>query len=130
MSRVYTGAPGRINYPVARPQYWAPSMSEVDCSASGRYPPDSAYYTKSPATQSILSGEFLTSSQQSLTGAMNAMELPHEQMPYMFFPAERLSRGSLEVQTSLAEQQTEPVSEWVCHTCVPSTTFKNKSEYK
>lgn len=135
MNRPYPSAWGRTNYPVSRPQFWPYSTSEMDCSVSGGYPPDSAYYTKSPATQSIFSGEFPASSQQSLTGAVNAMELPNEQMPYTLYPTERLSRGSQEAQCSYAERsyaehQTENSVELVCNECKPPQPFKNKSEFK
>lgn len=122
MGRAYSGAWPRATYPLAKPQYWPRSTSEMDCSVSGRYPPDSAYYTKSPATQSIFSGEFPNSSQTSLTGAMNAIELPSEQMSYMYHPTERLSAASVEHQTELAP-------EYICEVCGADQKFKNKSEY-
>ena len=134
MSRAYSGTLGRMSYPPPRRQCWAPySNSEID---SARYPPDSAYYTKSPATQSIFSGDFAASSQQSLTGAMNGMELPNEQVPYSIYSTtERLSRVSQEVQCSYAEQtyaeqQTENSQEWLCKRCQPHQLFKNRSEFK
>ena len=135
VSRAYSGAWGRMNCPAPRPQCWPYSTSEIDCSVSGRYPPDSAYCTKSPATQSIFSGEFPASSQQSLTGAMKAMEIPNEQMPYMVYPSERLVRVSQEAQYAYAERayaehQTENVPELVCDECETPQYFKNKSEYK
>ncbi|CAF9904117.1 MAG: hypothetical protein ALECFALPRED_004853 [Alectoria fallacina] len=134
MSRAYSSAWGRMNHPSPRPQCWPYSPSEMDCSISGRYPPDSAYCTKSPATQSIFSGEFPASSQQSLAGAMNAMELPNEQMPYMLYPTEGLSRVSQEAQCSYAERSypenpTESTQQWLCADCQSSQTFKNKSEF-
>lgn len=133
MSRAYSGALGRMNYPLPRPQCWPYSTSEMECSASGRYPPDSAYYTKSPASQSIFSGEFPTSSQQSLTGAMNAMELPNEQVPYLLYPTERPSRASQEGQSyaeqTYAEHPIENIQDWLCNECQPNQTFKNKSEF-
>lgn len=124
-----------MNHPLPRPQYWPYSTSDMDCSVSGRYPPDSAYYTKSPATQSLFSGDIPASSQQSLTGAMNAMELPNEQMSYMFLPNEPFQRLSQEVPCSSAERpyaehQTENSVEWFCDECETRQTFKNKSEYK
>ena len=66
---------------------------------------------------------------------MNALELPSEQMPYMFLPAERFSRISQEAQCSFAEgsfveHQSENIPEWVCELCDTVQRFKNKSEYK
>ena len=130
MSRAYSGTWGRTSYPLLRPQCWPHSASEMDCSVSGRYPPDSAYCTKSPASQSIFSGEFPISSQQSLTGAMNAMELPNEQIPYMYYSGERPSQVLQEPQPSFAEHQTENVAERICKDCETPHKFKNKSEYK
>ena len=134
-SRASTGAWARMNHPIQRPQYWPYSTSEMDCSVSGRYPPDSAYYTKSPATQSIFSGDFPASSQQSLTGAMNAMELPNDQVSYMLYPSETLSQRSQEGPCSYAErphaeQQTESSLEWLCDECETPPRFKNRSEFK
>ena len=109
----------------------------MDCSVSGKCPPDSAYYTKSPATQSIFSGEFPGSSQHSLTGAMSAMELPNEQMSYMPYPPERLSRVSQEAPGSYAKQgfaehpaENSHELEWYCGECESNLNFKNKSEFK
>lgn len=129
MGRTYSGAWPRTTYPPAKPQYWPHSTSEMDCSVSGRYPPDSAYYTKSPATQSIFSGEFANSSQPSLTGAMNTIELPSAPMSYMYGPTEGLSAASQEAQASPVERQTELAPEHVCGVCGPNLKFKNKSEY-
>lgn len=136
MSQAHSGAWERMTHLVSRPQqYWQYSTSDMDYSASGRYPPDSAYYTKSPATQSIFSGEFPSSSQQSLTEAMNAMEIPNEQMSYMLYPSERLLPVSQETQGSYAERsyaehQTENIQDLSCKTCQPPIQFKNKSEFK
>lgn len=134
ISRPYSGVWPPRNYSVPRPQHWFYSTSEMDCSVSGRIHPDSAYYTKSPASQSIFSGEFPASSQQSLTGAMNAMPFANEQM-YGPYATERPTRGSQEIQHAYAEQpyaehQAEHVAEWVCEDCETPQNFKNKSEYK
>ena len=129
MNRAYSGSWPRTNYPLAKPQYWPHPTSELDCSVSGKYPPDSAYYTKSPATQSILSGEFPTSSQHSLTSAMNAVELPNEQMPYMIYPPEKPLGFSIEAHSSSTEHEPENVPEMVCEQC-NSDKFKNKSEFQ
>ena len=130
MNRAYSGSWSRTNYPLAKPQYWPPPTSEMDCSVSGKYPPDSAYYTKSPATQSILSGEFPTSSQHSLTSAMNAIELPNEQMPYMIYPHEKPLGFSMEAQPSSIEHEPENVPDLVCEKCDSEQRFKNKSEFQ
>ena len=129
MGRNYSSAWPRTTYPLAKPQYWPHSTSEMDCSVSGRYPPDSAYYTKSPATQSIFSGEFPDSSQPSLTGAMNPIELPSEQISYMYHPTERISAASQEAHASSVEHQTELAPEYICEVCGTDQKFKNKSEY-
>ena len=129
VNRPCSSAWPRPTYSVPRPQGWHYSASEIDCSASGKYPPDSAYYTKSLASQSMFSGEYhLHSSQQSLNGKMNAMELPSEQIPYMPFPADGLSRHSKEAQCSYPEH--ENTVEMVCKECDTHQTFKNKSEFK
>ena len=130
MGRSYSGAWPRTSYPLAKPQYWPQSNSEMDCSVSGRYPPDSAYYTKSPATQSIFSGEFPDSSQPSLTGAMNTMEVPSEQMTCIVYPTAGLSAVSQEAQASSMEHQTEDAPEYICEVCGPGLKFKNKSEHR
>ena len=134
ISRAYSGGWPRGNYSAPRPQHWTYLPSEMDCSVSGRNPPDSAYYTKSPASQSIFSGEFPASSQQSLAGAMSAMPFPNEQM-YVTYSNERPSRVSQEIshayaEQSYAEHQAEQTSEWVCEECETPQSFKNKSEYK
>ena len=102
----------------------------MDCSVSERYPPDSAYYTKSPATQSILSGEVPTSSQHSLTSAMNPIELPNEQISYMIYPHEKPLGFPIENQPSLTEHEPENVPDLVCERCEPEQRFKNKSEFQ
>ena len=130
VNRPYPSAWPRTNYPAPRPQGWHYSASEMNCSASGKYPPDSAYYTKSPASQSIFSGDYLDSGQQSHNGKMNAMELPSEQITYMPYPTEGLSRLSNEARCSYQEHQAEHNTALVCNECDTHQTFKNKSEFK
>ena len=130
MNQSYSSPWSRRNYPPPKSQYWLHSTSEMDCSVTGKYHPDSAYYSKSPATQSLFSGEFPASSQHSLTGAMNAVEFPNDQMPYMGYQSGGLSTLSQEAQPSFREQQTENVPELVCVDCEPRARFKNKSELK
>lgn len=135
LGRPHSGAWARMSYPVPNPQHWPYSNSEMDCSISGRCPPDSGYNTKSPASQSIFSGEYGASSQQSLTGAMNAMEFSNEQMQYILYSTEKLSRVQQEAhgfyaEPSYGDHQTEINSEWVCKDCQTPQNFKNKSEYK
>ena len=130
LSRACSNTWARMNYPMARPQYWPASTSEMDCSVSGRYPPDSAYYTKSPATQSILSGECPPSSQQSLTGAMNAMDFSNEQVPYGFYPQASQDAQPPFAEPPFAEHQTERSPEWVCDRHDSRLKFKNKSEFQ
>ena len=125
----------RMNYSVPRTQQWPYSTSEVDCSISGRCPPDSGYNTKSPASQSIFSGEFPASSQQSLTGAMNDMGFTNEQMRYIYYSTEGVPRVPQEAhgfyaEQSYADHQTDNRLEWTCKECEPPQNFKNKSEYK
>ena len=133
MNRAYSASWPRTNYPLAKLQYWPHSTSEMDYSVSGKsgkYPPDSAYYTKSPATQSILSGELPTSSQHSLTGAMHGIELPNEQIPYMVYPHEKPLGFSMEAQPSSTEHEPENVLDLVCERCDTGQRFKNKSEFQ
>ena len=130
MNRAYSGNWVRPNHSFPKFPCWPHPTSEMDCSVSGRYPPDSAYYTKSPATQSIFSGEFPPSSQQSLTGAMNNMEFPNEQMSYMFPPRASQETQSFFVERPFAEQQIESSPEYHCEKCETPQIFKNKSEYQ
>ena len=79
----------------------------------------------------MFSGEFPASSQQSLTGAMNTMELANEQMPYMFYPPQIAQEApSSFIEPPFAEHQTESVPELVCSKCETPQSFKNKSEFK
>lgn len=136
LARPYTGAWAQMNHSVPRPQLWPYSTSEIDCSISGRCPPDSGYNTKSPASQSIFSGEFPASSQQSLTGAMNGMAFSNEQIHRIYYSTEGLSQAPQDAHGFYAEQvyadhQTDnPRVEWICEKCEPQQNFKNKSEYK
>ena len=127
VNRRYPSAWPRMPYSVPRPQGWIYSASEMDCSASGKYPPDSAYYTKSPASQSMFSGEYhLHSSQQSLNGKMNAMELPSEQISYIPYTTD--ARLSNDARCSYPEHENSV--ELVCKECDTHQVFKNKSEFK
>lgn len=129
MNRAYSASWPRTSYSLGKQQYWPHSTSEMDYSVSGKNPPDSAYYTKSPATQSILSGECPTSSQHSLIGAMNAIDLPNEQIPYMVYQHEKPLGFPMETQPSSAEHEPENVPDLVCEQC-PTVQIKNKSEFQ
>lgn len=128
MNQINAAIQRRMSQTGPLPQYWHPhSISENDCSVTGRYPPDSAYWTKSPATMSIFSGEPLASNQEcpSLTGAMNEMEIPREQNPFDVHP--HLSQDH--PCSGFATRQADHQLDLKCLEC-NRQSFKNKSELK
>lgn len=100
--------------------YWEPPESDLESSASGGAHLDSAYYTQTMGSRSLLSFDPQASNQdcQSLTGRLSGMEIPHDP-PYMTyqnlppesqysFPAQHVSQQRSQQPAPQSAQQLSP----------------------